>query len=287
MKFGSENKDYYSGSGIFLKQAQLYVWFLYPLFFIVVAAFIGFKVMGLYEQGDSGSAPSREEVLFADPDSEKAREELLRRHAAFSGDLLEWSHDAASKEIQFSGWIMGEEDYRAFEARKVGDAVSVHFMNENRHFSGNIFQGEIVPFPGVENPLLDSKASSLMRLLSTFGNAAGSQLKREAIESGDLQKDYWRGHSAIALTYFCDEDQIETTLKFEEPEMILRERQDHYANGLSVVYTYNEYMEVGAIRLPAEISLRSGPRRDFQVRLSRLQTIPLQDDHPLLTSVLD
>lgn len=287
MKSGSEKKDYYSGSGIFLKQAQLYVWFLYPLFFIVVTAFIGFKVMGLYEQGDSGSASSGEEILFEDPSSEEAREELLRRHAAFSGDLIGWSQDAASKEIQFSGWIMGEDDYRAFEAQKVGDAVNVHFLNENRRFAGNVFQGEIVPLPSEENPLLDSRVTSLMLLLATFGDAECSQLKREAIETGALQKDYWRGRAAVALTYFCDEDQVETTLKFEKPEMILRERQDHYTNGLAVIYTYNEYMEVDAIRLPVEIAFRSGPGRDFQVRLSRLRTVPLQDGHPLLTSATD
>lgn len=267
-------------------RARFYAWFLYPLFFIVVALFIAFKAKNMYEQGDldSAEATSEGEIFAEDPNSEEARAELLRRYLDFSGNLPEWSREAKSKGLQFSGLIMDEAKYRAFEAEKVGDAVRIRFLRSNRSFAGNFSQGEIVPLSDDKNPLLDAKAKALILLFSSFGNPRCSELARKAIQSGDWENDFWRGKSAVVFSFYCDEDQVDRKLTFEKQDMILRECEDVYAGGLEVAYTYNGYMTVGDTRQPDEISLRTGSGKDFRIQLSELRANPLAPGHSLLTA---
>ena len=273
----------------FIKRAQFYVWFLYPLLFIVVALFIASKAKTKYERRyfESAEASSEGGIFPEDPNSEEARAELFRRYLDFSGDLLEWSREAESKMLQFSGLIMNEDKYRAFEAEKVGNAVRIRFLNNNRSFVGSVSQGEITPFSDDENPLFDAKAKTLILLFSTFGDPQCSERAHEAIQSGDLENVFWRGNPAVVLSFYCDEGQVDRKLTFEKEEMILRECEDEYAGGLDVTYTYNGYMTVGETRQPDEIAIRNGTGRDFRIQLSELRVNPLEKGHPLLTAGSD
>lgn len=249
-----------------------YTWFIYPLFLLLGLAFLGKQVVKIYQRGDQSVVRQDGMDLITDPNSEAGRAEFMRRFLKYSGDLEQWNQQVATADLYLSGWIRYLDNYRAFDGHKLGSELSVQFVDDTRSFVANVHQGELVPLPGHISPNEEPMAHALAYLLEDHGGKRLCHYATDAMRTASFEPVLWQSRDCLALDYFCEYSQAEVTLIFEQPEMILRERRNKYASGFELVYGFNDYEEVGPIRVARDVALKLGRGEPFQIRISNFRT---------------
>ncbi len=253
------------------KRMMFWAWFIYPVLLVVGLAYVGKKITTLYHRADQPVAQEKVIEPLADPNSEVGRAEILGRLADSSDDPWAWSQQLEKGELHLTGWIMHAEEYRAFEAQRQADNLSVNFVGDNRGFRANFVGGEVVAPPRFASLVDEPVARGLIVLVHSLWGGRLHHHGLEVIERANFEITDWRGVPCLSVAFYCDRDQVEVKLLLEKSTMMLRQRREKYANGLEVVYTVNEFQRAGNTQQASSLDLRIGPDDLYQAQISSIR----------------
>ena len=179
------------------------MWFLYPLLLLLGLAYLGKKIIKVYQRGDPAVAVQKGSDLLADPNSPAGRAEFSRRVFEFSGDLQQWNEQMTGGGLFLSEWIRHQEQYRAFEAQKRGEELSVNFVDDSLTFGGDLRGGEIVPLDGYLSPSEDPMARALAFLLDSFWGKRICHHAIDAMDEATLESRTWKSRDCLSFDFNC------------------------------------------------------------------------------------